>query len=313
MTGLQRPEAGPEQPDTPRSWSSRSLGTRWQHGVFYTLIRFLGLKPTKILLFFVVLVFCLRPSIARRSKWYFERRFGKTRPATAFARVFRLYWTFGCILLERAATGVLGARNSFASTACLATLQGLLAQGRGVILLSAHVGPWQIALADLCGYATVNIVQPSGAGDVDRHFFEHQRGGVKAAIRVIDPLQGFGGYVDAAAALKRGEIVCLMGDRIPPDEKRIARVSFLEKEAFFPVSPYVLAAMTGAPLAMVFARRLKEGAVECFCPGVMRIEPGLARNEKALRPYTAGFVQALEAYVADTPYQFFNFHNIWAS
>lgn len=301
-----------------KSWSSRSLGGKLQHGVFYFLLRVFGIKPARVLLFFVVLVYCLRPSIAGRSRHYLQRRFGPAGWRGRFARLFRLYWSFGVILLERAAGGILGRCYITTATSCHNQVRALLAEGRGLILLSGHVGAWQLSLAGLRFGVRANIVQPRGQ-DVDRHVFEHSPESPDApdaadesgAFNIIDPNGAFGGFVDMHAALKRGEIVCLMGDRLMPEEKLTVKADFLGGTAVFPGSAYVLAAMTGAPVAIVFTRRLKQSVVRCDCYGAMRVPRGTGKNEEALKPYAEQYVAALENFVKETPYQFFNFHNIW--
>ncbi|MDR1243114.1 MAG: lysophospholipid acyltransferase family protein [Deltaproteobacteria bacterium] len=292
----------------PPDWSSRSLGRRWQHRFFYVLLRFLGLKPARFVLFWVVLVYCLRPKIAGRAKAYLRQRFGCSSGAGFFFHVFKLYWMFGSILLERAAAGILGKYSVSSGTDIL---WKLLEEGRGVILLGAHVGAWQIALAGLKNCGGINIVQPRNGNDVDLHVFEHGSARV-GPVRIIDPEDGAGCFVEIHAALKRGEIVCLMGDRRAPGEKLAVEVDFLGRKALFPGSAFVLASLTQAPLAVVFTRRVGESAVECAWPLLVRMPAGI-KSKEAVSGYVSGFARQLELYVMENPYQFFNFYDLWAS
>jgi predicted LPLAT superfamily acyltransferase len=45
---------------------------------------------------------------------------------------------------------------------------------------------------------------------------------------------------------------------------------------------------------------------------IIRVPGNLGRSASAYRPYAEQFSQALEQFVAENPYQFFNFYNIWA-
>ena len=89
------------------AWSSRSIGSRLQHGIFYAIIRFLGRGPAYGLLFFVVLWYSLRPLTRSRSRPYLRRRFPEAGPFMRFMHRLRLNWNFGLTLVDRTAAGIL--------------------------------------------------------------------------------------------------------------------------------------------------------------------------------------------------------------
>jgi predicted LPLAT superfamily acyltransferase len=299
------PPAQPEQ----SAWSSRSLAGKWRHHFFYILLRLFGLNVTKLPLFFVVLTYALRPSIAARAKHYLRRRFSGKK-AAGFCNTFRLYWMFGTIVLERAAAGILKKYSITSEAGAHETLNSLLAKGKGLIILSAHVGAWQTAVAGLHFGTRINILQPRGHGDIDLHVFEHG-GEQRDRYRLIDPEKAFGGFVEARAALQAGEIVCIMGDRLMPDEKLAIGSPFLGEEALFPGSLFLLAAVTGAPVAVVFTRRSGSCAASCECLATILVPPSTGKRQNDLEPFVATFAAALESFCQREPYQFFNFHNLW--
>ena len=45
---------------------------------------------------------------------------------------------------------------------------------------------------------------------------------------------------------------------------------------------------------------------------VIHIPKGLGRKPDALRPYVREYVEALEIYVQENPFQFLNFFDMWA-
>ena len=58
-------------PASTRRWTSRSVGTRFQHGIFYLLIKLGGRRAALPLLHLVVLYYVLfRPSVRRRRQRY---------------------------------------------------------------------------------------------------------------------------------------------------------------------------------------------------------------------------------------------------
>ena len=73
--------------------------------------------------------------------------------------------------------GILGAGQLAVTFPGAARLKELVAAGRGVISMTAHVGCWQVAMAALGELETpVNLLIRREAGDVDRLIFEHRGG-----------------------------------------------------------------------------------------------------------------------------------------
>jgi predicted LPLAT superfamily acyltransferase len=223
---------------------------------------------------------------------------------------FRLYWNFGVILLERAAAGILGKYQVSVDLSCQNIVASLLARNKGLIVISAHVGAWQAALTGLDFGIRVNILQPKQTGDVDLHFFEHT-GNQSINYRLIDSNNDFGGFIEARAALKNGEIVCLMGDRLMPEEKLIINAPFLGEDAFFPASPYALAAITGAPLLVIFMPRVGECSAANSHFATIDAPRIAVKNTEQLKPLVEQFASLLEKFCLCWPYQYFNFHNLW--
>jgi lauroyl/myristoyl acyltransferase len=97
----------------------------------------------------------------------------------------------------------------------------------------AHTGCWQVALSAL-GYlkTRVNMVIRREEGDIDRHYFEHQSN--DTPFNIIDPEGYLGGTIEMINALKNGEIVSIMGDRIFGSLKNRVPVDFLGEKALFP-------------------------------------------------------------------------------
>jgi predicted LPLAT superfamily acyltransferase len=88
-------------------------------------------------------------------------------------------------------------------------------------------------------------------------------------------------------------------------------VDFLGGPVPLPFSPYTLASATGAPVAVIFPFEL-EGRTTLQLARVIRVPEKLGRKAEAYRPYAGQFSQALEQFVADHPYQFFNFYDMWS-
>lgn len=293
-----------------KKWSSKSIGSGFQHWIFYTLIRFGGRGAAHLLLRFVVLYYVLfSPSVRRRSFPYLSRRFPGKGPVARLMDSYRLSLGIGEVLVDRAALGILGAGQVSVSMAERARLQELVREGKGLVLVTAHVGCWQAAMAALKFIGTpVNLVIHRQEGDLDRHYFEH---GGESPYRIIDPAGYLGGTLEMMAALKRGEVVCIMGDRAMGSETSTVSVEFLKGEVAFPFSPYKLAAATGAPVAVIFPIKLSPTSYALNLARVLRIPHLGGRFGEPYRPFVKEYVEALEQFVEEHPYQYFNFFDMW--
>lgn len=291
-------------------WTSRSVGSRLQHGIFYVLIRILGRRAAYGLLFFVVLWYTIRPLTRKRSAPYLTRRFPQAGPLERLWHCFLLNWTFGMTLVDRAAAGILNEFTISASAQDEQTLLDMAASGRGLILLTAHVGCWQTSMAGLeIQHRPVNVVMHRAEGDIDRQHFEHA--GQGPAFRIIDPQGYLGGSLEMTDALNRGEILCVMGDRLFGSDRNTVDVTFLGDTLSVPVSPYRLASATGAPIIVFFSRRTGPGAARHEIACIIHVPAGLGRSSTRYQPYAQDFAAALEAQTAKAPYQFFNFYDMW--
>jgi predicted LPLAT superfamily acyltransferase len=104
-----------------------------------------------------------------------------------------------------------------------------------------------------------------------------------------------------------------MGDRVMGDGGATLEVPFLGGAITVPFSPYKLASATGAPIAVIFPYRTPAGAYALEVAGVIRVPEGLGRSAEAYVPCAREFAQALEGFVRERPFQFFNFFDMWKS
>jgi predicted LPLAT superfamily acyltransferase len=226
---------------------------------------------------------------------------------------FRQFASFGRILCDRllvylrpgdfriAASGVQG-------------LRAMRENGRGCILLSAHLGNWELTsfwlheLASAVG--TVHVVMVRDDFEtVQRFTDDRMRGG---HTKVIDPRDGLGASLAINAALSAGDIVCMLGDRVFR-EQPAAEVSFLGAVARFPVGPFHAAALTGAPILVGFLMKtgLRSYRVEVDPPWSITLPQRRADRPPALRAAAQRWARRLELQVRRYPQQWHNFYDFW--
>ena len=290
-----------------------TLGSRLQYGIFEVLVRCRLLFVARMVLAFVVLYYALLPHVRLRCAAYIKRRFPRAGCLGRFVHTYRLYLNFGQVLLDRMIAGVTG-RFPFCETdqqvrQCF-DVAG--ANPHGCIVLTAHVGAWQVGIAGLDQFdRPVNVVQLHNPADQGKHYFQHGRG---RPFNIIDSADPVGSMVEAAAALRRGEVVCLMGDRMHGTRQsgQGIEVAFMGGNIRIPASGYALASITGAELLMLFTVREK-GVTRVFKAERLLVPAGLPRRDVAVfQPYAQQFAAAMETVVKRHPYQFFNFYDMWS-
>jgi lauroyl/myristoyl acyltransferase len=110
--------------------------------------------------------------------------------------------------------------------------------------------------------------------------------------------------VELLAALRRGEVVALQGDRALGGRGDVS-TPFVGRPAPFPIGPFVLARASGAPIVPAFCVLTPDRryAVRLGEPFTVKADG----EEDALRRW----VHLLEATVRAHPTQWFNFYDVW--
>ncbi len=180
-------------------------------------------------------------------------------------------------------------------------LDAALAPGRGVILLTAHLGNWELGgrlLVPRLG-RTAHVVLST---EQDAALEPYMRGETPN-LRFVTRRQATS-TLGLLAALRRGEAVAMQGDR-PTGERRDTLVPFFGAPAPFPLGPFVLARAAGAPVVPAFCAMAADTSYHIAIEPAIWVKPG--EETEAL----ATAVGALERAVRRTPTQWFNFFDMW--
>ena len=298
-------------PQTAENWSSRSVGANWQHRFFYLLIRLGGRHIAYPFLYPVVLYYLIfRPDQRLKSRYYLDRRFPGRTGFAAIKDSYRMIMSLSQSLVDRALVGICGPEILKTEFPRGDELFNLAAAGRGLIILTTHVGCWQAAMIYLSKLKRpVHMLMQQDEGDIDRHYFEHK--GEENPFHIIDPTGFLGGTVEMVAALRQGDVVCIMGDRLKGSQENSLAVDFLGAPVKFPLAAWKLAAVTGAPLAILFPLKTGPDCYRIELAEIIEVDRKDARPLERLKPYLSRYVQSLEKLCAKEPYQFFNFYDMW--
>lgn len=271
------------------------------HYIFFLLLRFAGRAPAYLLLALVIFFYVLFFPGSRKIQPYLRCRFPGSGPVKRLWYAYRLYYCFGQVAIDSVWQS-LGPENTIAGEfADRQRLLDLIGEGRGVILLTAHIGNWQTALFNLKDLpAAVYALM-----DLDQQALIERFKGLGPGFKIIQPGQeGFGGIIEAMSALARGEVVTVMGDRADRGPRTYAE--FLGARIGLPSLPYVLARSSGAPVVLLFSHRISRSRYQVRIWDVLRADQSASREE-CCRQMAQAFARALEEYVEQHPFQWFNF------
>lgn len=277
---------------------------------FITALRVLGLHLTYALLPLVAAYFSFASPDVRATMDYHKRVFGKVPWRKRRWLVFRHFLSFGIALIDRTAILAGKTRHFSFSFDGEEHLRAALAEGRGVLLLTAHVGNWEAA-----GQLLTRLDVP-----INVTGFDNETPGIRSLLnraskpnfRLV-PLTGSPtDTIPLVAAMRRGEIVAMLGDRAYGSPA--APIPFIGEMAPFPIGAYVMAAIAGAPLVHVFNLREQGGHYRFIGFPPQRPQmPAHNQRDAYLRDCAARFARDLESIVKRDPLQWYNFYPFWES
>ena len=189
----------------------------------------------------------------------------------------------------------------------------LLAQGRGALLVTAHVGCLELCQALAARLPGLRLTVLVHTRHAERFNAILKKLNPASRVELMQVTE-----VSAATAVelerrvRAGEFVAIAGDRVPVDAGRTATVPFLGAPAAFPVGAYVLASLLACPLLMLGCIRAGKGHVVRFETLAEQLVLPRVRRDEALQKWTALFAQRLEALLVRAPYDWFNFFLFWA-
>jgi predicted LPLAT superfamily acyltransferase len=225
-----------------------------------------------------------------------------------WARSYRHFLAFARTLVDRALLATRGPTVFRYQAHGLEFIRTAAAEGRGAILLTAHLGNWELAAGMLEGLESkLAIVAFQGEHERLARFLERAQGPRPRIIQVGTDLLA---SLEILQCLREGMLVALQGDR--PLDDRVVKLPFLGREAPFPVGPFLLAAISGAPLIATFSVQTAPAHYRFFAETPMRCSFAAGQSRDAtLRTWVLEYVRVLESVARDNPYQWFNFYDFW--
>lgn len=285
-------------------WEGKSKGTVLGYRIFVFFIKKLGLKAAYSLLFFVALYYCFfSPKSTKAIYYYLRKRLGYSQWKSIIS-VFKNYFVFGQTIIDKTAISS-GMRDRFTyEFDGVENIIKLLKDGEGGILISAHVGNFELAeyfFDELEDKSQINLVTTDAEHREIKEYFDKVV--QKSSIKFILIQDDMSHIYKISEALSKGELVCFTGDRYFEGSKALSD-ELLGAEAKFPAGPFQIAARLQKPVAFVYV--MKETSTHYHLYARTTEVP---KREAAL--LLERYIASVEWMLKKYPLQWFNYFSFW--
>jgi predicted LPLAT superfamily acyltransferase len=301
MSAVREPEDGMSQPLAPAWLGQRERGSRSLMAALAWVTLTLGRAFGRLFLPPIALYFvAFGPRARAASAAYLERILG--RPAR-LAEIYRHFHTFATTVHDRVLL-LAGRTDVFdVSVDGAQAFDAAVAEGRGCILLGAHLGSFEVLRSVGATRRSLRIrmvMETANAVRIQSVFRRIQ----PASADWIIPMGSPTALLRAKEALERGEVVGILADRVWHHE-RAATLPLLGAPARFPLGAFRVAAALGAPVVL---------GVGLYRDG-NRYDVHFERLDRpgdTAAALLARYVARLEHYCRAAPYNWFNFYDFWS-
>jgi len=191
------------------------------------------------------------------------------------------------------------------------TLDQALAAGTGAILVSPHLGSWELGglgLADM-GYK-INLLtfrEPDEKVNDLREVVRQKHGINFIYVDREDssPLA----IIEAVNALRRNEVLTLLGDR--DGSSHSIQMDFFGQPTNIPVGAAYLSIASGAPVIPVFVLMEEQGSYATIMEEPICFSGGHGEHDSAIRSGMEKLIGVFERYIRAYPDQWYNLYDFF--
>ena len=286
-------------------WDGKSKGTLLGYKIFVFCIRRLGIKASYFVLFFVASYYFLFLKSSNRAIFYYFNKRLKYSYLKSKISVFKSYFTFGTTIIDKTAISA-GLRDKFTYEFDGAhILHKLLEEKKGGVLISAHIGNFEIAeyfFAEIDLDCQINLVTTDREHSVIKNYLESVSQ-QKSTIKFIIVKDDLSHIYDINNALGKNELICFTGDRYFEGVKCLS-APILGEEANFPAGPFLIASRLQVPVVFVYV--MKEANLHYHL--YTRKSDAKHRDAQGL---LNSYIESVEGMLEKYPNQWFNYFDFW--
>ncbi len=315
LSPLANPEPETPSPATKQKWRGRTIGGVLLFRFAAISLPIAGITGAWIGAWFIAGAIMLcggRNMYGCRQYW--RRMRPNASPIVHAILAYRQMTSFGRIMCDRMLAYICPHKYTITPIG-LDGMRQLREQRKGCILISAHVGNWEMSsywlhtIAGNIGKVHVVMVR-ADAEYMQRYGDERLRG---TFTNVIDPRDGIGASLAINNALTNGDMVCMLADRVFGDQPAVT-VQFMGGDVRLPLGPFQAAAVTGVPILVGFL--VKTGfnsyVVEVDKPWYVHMPSKRSERKAAMQRVVQRWAKRLELQVRRYPMQWHNFYNYWS-
>lgn len=285
-------------------WEGKSKGTVSGYKIFVFLIKKLGIGAAYTLLYFVAFYYFIFDVKSSKAMYYYYHKRQQYNFLKSLFSIYRSYYVFGQTLIDRTAIAS-GLRNKFTyEFDGIEHIKDLINQKKGGIMVSAHVGNFEIAdffFKEIDQDSLINLVTTDAEHESIKNYMESVTG--KSDAKFIIVKEDMSHVFGINNALANGELICFTGDRYMHGSKTM-RASLLGEDAKFPAGPFLLSSRLKVPVIFVYVMKEKNKHYHLYA------RPAAYKHRDAqglLEQYTQSVGWMLKKY----PTQWFNYFNFW--
>lgn len=179
-----------------------------------------------------------------------------------------------------------------------------LKKGKGVLVVTAHIGNWEVgALASAMDFRLNFVVRPLDNRFINGLVYKLRTAFNSGVIAKKNAIR------EILRCLNKNEIVAILMDQNTSREEGVFVDFFGRKACTTPVVA-LLALRTGAPVIPAFTIREGEGKFKVIIGEEIEVIP-TGDNQRDIERYTAIFTVAIESIIRKYPDQWFWLHRRW--
>ena len=295
---------------------TKEVGAAWGLRCLVLIYKIMGRAVLFVVLYPVAAYFFLTNRAARSASREYLQTLSSFAPNVSIratpAMTFRHFTTFARSIGNRLAAWTGQITLNDVTFTGRETLVELIDGGRGALLVTAHIGSFEVcrALAQSRNNIRLNVlVHTAHAENFNRVMQSVNPNQHVTLIEVSD--------LDPAAAIRLkqklavGELIVITGDRIPVASTRVSIAPFLGRSARFPQGPWILAALLKCPVYTLICLADEKRFNAYLEPLSDCVHLGRGSREADLQRYVGEFSTRLERFCEIAPLQWFNFFPFW--
>lgn len=281
-------------------WDGKSKGTVIGYLIFIKVIKFFGIPTAYFILKFVTAWYFLFSKTPKENLKSFYQKIPIPQKGIN-SLVYRNFVYLGKCLIDRFAYLIDNKGKISYTEEGEEFLKELSNNPNGSMLISAHLGNWEIAGSLLKKISTkLNVVMFDGEAERLKNILKKTVG--TPNFNIISIKNDLSHVFAIKNAMARGEMVCIHGDRFMEGSK-VIQTEMFDQGVNLPAGPFQIPATLKVPYTIVFA--IKTGRKTYHFSAT---KPKIETNSKNIADH---FVSELEKKVVKHPEQWFNYHQFF--